>query len=368
MFKDVILTTYYCETPLHMGSGQSISYVDLPIQREKHTDFPVIWSSSIKGVARDRALRSGWSRTKLLYIFGSEADESPDNLVSSCISFTDAKILFYPVRSAKGIFAWITCPFVIKRFIQEIEGAGILCNNHDMLNAIINWTNYIETPISQNKVVLLDSSAYIKNSSEKVILEEFEFSSEVKSDTVIINFFKDILPTNILTEELEKRLAIVSDDIFSVFVKYAVEIRTRIRIDQTTGVVDDKALFTEELLPSESIFYGFVFTTDPFFGIDNDLYNKLKSSSVDWEKLGDLVSTEKLNILKEAAGEKSENEANKREDRYLSSKDVIKQLEKLLNTGLLQLGADSTLGRGFVKVKATSILFSNFENMQEVES
>lgn len=237
-----------------------------------------------------------------------------------------------------------------------------------MLNAIINWITYIETPISQNKVVLLDSSAYIKNTSEKVMLEEFEFSSEVKSDTVIINFYKDILPTNILTEELEKRLAIVPDDIFSVFVKYAVEIRTRIRIDQTTGVVEDKALFTEELLPSESIFYGFVFTTDPFFGIDNDLYNILTSSFIDWEKLGNSVSSEKLNILKEAAGEKSENGANKTENRYLSSKDVINQLEKLLDNGLLQLGADSTLGRGFVKVKTTSILFSNSKDKQEAES
>lgn len=349
MFKDVILATYYCETPLHMGSGQSISYVDLPIQREKHTDFPVIWSSSIKGVARDKALRSGWSKTKLLYIFGSEAEESSDNLVASCISFTDTKILFYPVRSANGIFAWLTCPFVIKRFIQEMEYTGILCDNPDILKAINEWITSIETPISQNKVVLIDENSCIKNSSEKVMLEEFEFSSEVVSNDKIIGFFKEILPTNTLTEELEKRLAIVSDNIFSAFVKYAVEIRTRIRIDQITGVVDDKALFTEELLPSESIFYGFIFSTDPFFGIGNDLYNKLKLSSVDWEELGSSVSTEKLNILKEAAGEKCE-------DRYLSSQDVINQLKKLLDNGLLQLGADSTLGRGFVKVKATSKL------------
>ncbi|WAM33727.1 type III-B CRISPR module RAMP protein Cmr4 [Caldicellulosiruptor morganii] len=366
MFKDSILVTYYCETPIHMGSGQSISYVDLPIQREKHTDFPVIWSSSIKGVVRDKSFRCDWSPNKINYIFGSDQEETSDNLVPACVSFTDAKILFYPVRSAKGIFAWISCPFVLKRFLKEAKSAGTISKN--VSTAIINCITFIE-PISQNKVVLLDSSAFIKNSSEKVMLEEFEFSAEVKEVEEVnetIRFFKSILPENELTKEFEKRLVIVPDDIFSAFVKYAVEIRTRIRIDQITGVVDDKALFTEELLPAESIFYGFVFTTDPFFGIDNDVYNKLSSSPIDWEKLCNSVPNEKLDILKEAAGERSENEADKRDDRYLFSKDVANQLIKLLDNGLLQLGADSTLGRGFVKVKTTSKHSSDSEDKQEV--
>ncbi|WP_271628905.1 type III-B CRISPR module RAMP protein Cmr4 [Caldicellulosiruptor sp. DIB 104C] len=363
MFKDAILTTYYCETSLHMGSGQSISYVDLPIQREKHTNFPIIWSSSIKGVVREKALRSGWSKEKLTYIFGSEAEESTDNLVASCISFTDAKILFYPVRSAKGIFAWITCPFVLKRFTQEVKSAGSVSESFDVIDTISKLVTSIEQNGFQNNVVLVDSNAYIKNPSKKVMLEEFEFLAEVKNDdniNQIINLFRAILPENELTREIRKRLAIVPDDIFSALVKYAIEVRTRIRINQITGVVDDKALFTEELLPSESIFYGFIFSTDPFFGIDSDTYNLLISSPIDWEEVGKRVSEKKLNILKEAAGEENENVSGEK-DRYLFSKDVANQLRKLLDNGLLQLGADSTLGRGFVKVKTTLKLTTNSE-------
>ncbi|HRI29847.1 MAG TPA: hypothetical protein PK715_17435, partial [Chitinophagales bacterium] len=29
-----------CETPLHAGTGDDLGFVNLPIQRERHTDFP----------------------------------------------------------------------------------------------------------------------------------------------------------------------------------------------------------------------------------------------------------------------------------------------------------------------------------------
>jgi CRISPR-associated protein Cmr4 len=49
MYKKSAILTFYAETPIHMGAGQSVSYVDLPVQRERHTSFPVLWSSGIKG-------------------------------------------------------------------------------------------------------------------------------------------------------------------------------------------------------------------------------------------------------------------------------------------------------------------------------
>ena len=29
----------HCQTPLHAGTGQDLGYIDLPIQREKHTFY-----------------------------------------------------------------------------------------------------------------------------------------------------------------------------------------------------------------------------------------------------------------------------------------------------------------------------------------
>ena len=55
MFTQISMLFQLCETPLHAGSGSSVSYVDLPIQREKHTDYPIVQASGVKGAFRDWA-------------------------------------------------------------------------------------------------------------------------------------------------------------------------------------------------------------------------------------------------------------------------------------------------------------------------
>src|SRR5437660_1291383 len=42
----------YTETPLHAGAGSGLSSIDLPIQRERTTQYPLIQSSGVKGKLR----------------------------------------------------------------------------------------------------------------------------------------------------------------------------------------------------------------------------------------------------------------------------------------------------------------------------
>lgn len=304
MFEREGIITFYAETPIHMGTGQSVSYVDLPIQRERHTGFPVLWSSGIKGVIRDLATRVWDDKDdkKVNVIFGSEDGSD----YASCISITDAKILLYPVRSVKGVFAWITCPFVLLRLKEDLDAAG--------------FKEEINIPeVLEGKIITATSDLHIDNKS--VALEEFVFevdSSRVNEAKNIARFIRNLVPNNRLTQNLEKYLAIVSDNVFKDFVNYAVEIRTRIRIEQSKGVVKEGALFSEELIPSESIFYSLVFVSKPY----------------------------------------KENENMK------SSDDVVRELKGLLsNKSLLQLGGDETTGKGFVRV---GLKFNNSKNKHGV--
>src|SRR5438309_535349 len=43
----------HAQTGLHPGSGTALGTVDLPIQRERHTQWPVIPGSTLKGILRD---------------------------------------------------------------------------------------------------------------------------------------------------------------------------------------------------------------------------------------------------------------------------------------------------------------------------
>jgi len=296
MFQEKALLTFYAETPVHMGAGQSVSYVDLPVQRERITGFPTLWASGIKGVIRDLATRK-WNndKNKVEVIFGPE--ESAEEF-ASCISITDAKILLYPVRSVRGVFAWITCPFVLKRFKEDLESINISFKLNETEILISEPQNDNEAIVSPNSILKL---------SENIIsLEEFVFNIQKSSEVDTLGeFIKNLLPQNELINSLIQRLVIVKDDIFKDFVNYAVEIRTRIKIEQSKGTVESGALFTEEFIPSESIFYSLIFMTNPYTTYD---------------------------------------EIN-------SAERVKKELNSLLNNKLLQLGGDETIGMGFMKVK-----------------
>src|SRR5206468_12495768 len=43
----------YAQTSLHPGAGTALGTVDLPVQRERHTHWPTIAASALKGILRD---------------------------------------------------------------------------------------------------------------------------------------------------------------------------------------------------------------------------------------------------------------------------------------------------------------------------
>ena len=293
MFKESGLITYYALTPVHVGAGSSVSYIDLPVQRERHTSFPIMAGSGLKGVFRalaERELEIG----KVNIIFGPENGSEG----SSCVAFTDAKILLYPVRSVKNTFAWITCPFVLKRFKEDLESASGKTNNFSI------------PEVSDDKIIVASNSPLIinNNNPKKVGIEEFVFDVDNSQiDNNLINAIKGYIPDTETTQNISARFAIVSDNVFTDLVNYAVEVRTRIKIDQTTGTASGGALFTVEMVPSESIFYSLVFADDP----KNSNSNSVKN--VD---------------------------------------EVIDNIQKLIdNNEVIQVGGDETIGLGFVKVK-----------------
>jgi CRISPR-associated protein Cmr4 len=300
MYKKSGLITYYALTPVHTGAGSSVSYIDLPVQRERHTSFPIMAGSGLKGVLRALAEREwkGEEEENIENIFGSE-DGSKG---SSCVAFTDAKILLYPVRSVKNTFAWITCPFVLKRFEEDLQSIG-------GEEISIQELNIDDTDI------IVSNESKLKIDNNKVGFEEFVFdvdNTQIDNNLIdLIEKIKGYIPdteTTKTTQSLSERFAIVSDNVFTDLVNYAVEVRTRIKIDQTTGTAQGKALFTVEMVPSESIFYSLVFADDP----------KIKNNSND----------------------NSNNDTN----------GVINKIKKLIDNKVIQVGGDETIGLGFVKV------------------
>ena len=259
MFKNVKPIFLKAISGIHAGAGTDLGLVDLPIQRERHTGLPKIESSGLKGCIRDafEQIKGDLPSDDFIDIaFGPEDDGDKH---AGSVAFTDARILLFPVRSAKGIFAYATCPYVLNRLKEDFALAGITVS--DIVSIIIN-------EMESNKTALVSSDRLVFPGTGKVVLEEFTFSV-AKSDNVA-KFAEVIYNWMNLdySQYIQNNLLILNDDDFMDFTKNNTEIITRIRIDNDTGTVAKGALFTEELLPAETVLYSLVMASRIF--IDKD--------------------------------------------------------------------------------------------------
>jgi CRISPR-associated protein Cmr4 len=320
MFKSAKPIFLIVETSLHAGSGSDLGIVDLPIQREKHTDYPKIEASGIKGGIREifntqpNLAQLGLScniasvededyKEAINLAFGPETGD----LYAGALGFTDARLLLFPVKSVAGVFGWITCPAVLERFKQDLQMCDI-----DFQHSIIT-PNHIP---NDSDLIVADN---------KVVLEEYTFDVTIdQTVTDLANWLsKQVLPSDdeysYWREKMQTDLIVLSNDDFRDFVTLSTEVIARIKINQETGTVQKGALWYEEYLPADSILYSLALTSPIFQENDDDK--------------GIFMLTDQ----------------EKKEERDESEK-VMEFFEDGL-PAIIQLGGNATIGKGIVRTK-----------------
>lgn len=315
MFEKSLIMGLYSVTPVHAGSGAELSVIDLPIQRERHTGFPIIWGQSLKGVLRGTFRRlefngqiEDWDwrkKAREIYedkaesyirdveshkrdsplteiIFGPSTEAASEH--AGAISVGDAKVLLFPVRSLKGVFAYVTCPMVLERLKRDLE----LVNSRENFEVVRPREH--EAIVSNNTALAVDGNVVIEEVALKV-------RNDLSSLMGVIN---TISPVKID----ENRVAVVHDNVFSSLVQIATEIVARVRIKAETGTVESGALWYEEYLPSDTLLYSVVAVAKP----------------------------------------------KKEVNRLSTADDIIKEL-KVFDGKFVQVGGNETVGKGFVRLK-----------------
>lgn len=288
----------YTETPLHAGTGSGLSSIDLPIQRERNTQYPLIQGSGIKGKLRATA-EITLPPDMVTVIFGPSnmAGNASDH--AGAIIAGDARILLFPVRSLNGVFAYVTSPDVLNRFKRDVERGQLS----------LNWT--IPAPASGHALVTRNSEVRFDNS---LVLEEYSFTADTDQtddvDTIATWIVEHALPGasdgDYWSNKVKSSLVILPNDDFRDFALYATEVITRVRIDREKKTVEKGALWTEEHLPTDTLLYVPIHAT-----------NARKGGST------------------------------------LQAEDILAQVKQLCTEqqSYLQLGGDETVGRGFVRVR-----------------
>jgi CRISPR-associated protein Cmr4 len=265
MYKHCNLMFMICESPLHAGSGSDLDFIDNPIQRERHTGYPKIESSSLKGALRERFSEIIGRRTNgIETAFGPE-DPSAGSERQGSLGFSDARLLLFPVKSMKGVFAWVTCPAVLERFIQDMRKVDSQ-QAFDILPHL---------PLNEGEAFVFSEELTMQDmkGNDRIILEDFDFEARLDAELKIGDLTlqkwlaNQLFPAAIYEYwhgELTDRLVIVSNDDFTDFVELTTEVITRNKIDPSTGTVQKGHLFSEEYLPADAVLYSLVMSHAEF--------------------------------------------------------------------------------------------------------
>lgn len=314
-----------CLTPTHVGSGSDIGIVDLPIQREGHTQFPKFEASSLKGALRQRFESISISdddKVKVHLVFGYDRPQDDktfrdafelkyDKEYMGALGITDARLLFFPVKSMKGVYALITSQGVLEKFAAELD----MCKD-DFSDAAKQSYESLQTEINKFNLTTDGKCYAVSNklvSNIEIILEEYVFENETAGDVPNLAVISEAIKS-LTGVDVSKHLVILQDDDFRDFTELSTEVITRIKIKNSTGVVESGALFTEEYLPTQSILYSLILAS-PIFQTKPHPFDSSKVTIPQEKAVLDFFE---------------------------------KGLEKAKNT--LQIGGNTTLGKGIVNI------------------
>jgi CRISPR-associated protein Cmr4 len=249
-------------SPLHVGAGRGVGYIDLPIVREKVTNWPYIPGSALKGVVADRfraTTNARKSDAELAAAFGRASDvgDIKAEAASGSLVFSDASIVCLPVRSFYGTFAWITSPMALKR-LRSPRKPGELALRPACGEAFTLKGNVI-TPKEG------DAGA-----AAKIYLEDIDLETR---DGETLREWGNFLAREVFAEDdgwqkiFRERFALVNDDIFTFFCETGTEVSARIRIEDEKKTTAGGALWYEESLPVETVLAGVIWC-DRVYGSD----------------------------------------------------------------------------------------------------
>ncbi|MCI5212359.1 MAG: type III-B CRISPR module RAMP protein Cmr4, partial [Candidatus Electrothrix sp. ATG2] len=214
-------------TALHAGTGQGVGVVDLPIAREKSTGLPIVPGSGVKGVLREELNPSDagkddhqsseeaaqQEKAEALWetLFGPDTKKAEGSGFAGALNIQDAQLLCLPVRSVYGVFAWVTCPFVLKRYQRDLaqlpdvpslpeppclpDGQQALVTSQSKIDAEIDkkqkvFLEDLDFQVTKGKSTIDDLASYIAKAVFPVDTDEWR-------DTFIQRFL--IIPDNVFS-------------------------------------------------------------------------------------------------------------------------------------------------------------------------
>lgn len=228
------------ETPIHAGAGSSLGVVDLPIQREVHTQWPCIYGSSVKGALRDCASEKHPEAEWLGVVFGPDPEAGETgNDHAGALGVGEARLLLLPVRSLTTHFKWVTCAAALARLKMDAQRLGIASCVLDTIPA----------PGGPHEALVHQGG---NADGQPLYLEELCLTQRSADLGALINLLKTLMGSEEMQGTLERQLVVVDNDIFGHLARTAAPVGAH---NVLTDTKRSKNLWYEETLPPETLLY-----------------------------------------------------------------------------------------------------------------
>lgn len=236
-----LLLYLYAEAPLHAGAADSEGPIDLPIQREAATGYPVMWGQGLKGALREAAVEAGWPDVET--VFGSALTEDgggPGGTKRGDLTVGDAQLVALPVATLQRTFAWATSEIALSRLSRKYErlasqrgqlpdvpsvdgGAGLASRGH--------WSG---AQAVGPCAVTVEHDATVADWAERLALDALPNGG----------------PFEPFTAKVQDDLLVVGSSVMPMLCRECTELTARVQLDDGKQV---KQLFYSEYLPAETI-------------------------------------------------------------------------------------------------------------------
>lgn len=270
MFDAAECMFLYLESSLRVGDGAGQTEIDLPIQRESATNYPLVPASSLKGVLRARA-RSQQAPAELFALLGSEPES--DAVLPSCVVISDSVPLLFPVRSLTGLFAWVTSIETLSRFVRDLTVYGVKNLKPPPL------------PTLEPAAAGVALEAPVLGTGKTLVLEELSFPVRELAEVAALGAWlaENAFPDEPVFQYWRQRAAggvvVLPEGAYRHFVTHGTQVTPRIRIDPRTGTAAEGSLWSEEFLPPETLLYAMAGANLP---AEPPSYLKKGSDLIDW--------------------------------------------------------------------------------------
>lgn len=258
-------------SPLHAGTGQGVGVIDLPIAREVATGLPFLPGSSVKGTLRDYCTtliaQQQMPEPTCTMLFGPRNPAEPNEAQAGSVQFADQRLLLLPIRSLQGTFAWVTSPYLLRRFSREAREVRT-----DVPSPIPQLANADEEKclVVEGDCALCPAGA----GARPVYLEDLDLQATgtaaatawaiwlagclfpaTGADGTVIQDAAD------WQTFFQARFCIVHDDVLTFLLDTATEVQARVQLDENSKTVRKGGLWYEEALPAETVLAGLVVAT-----------------------------------------------------------------------------------------------------------